>query len=453
MADSATPVRVMPHNSLAEETVLSAILADPENTIDRCVERLTPEHFYARGHRLIYETCVAMRDKGEVIELPSVVSRLEDAGYLKDVGGVHEVSRIASAFVTAANVDYYLGLLREKHQLRRVIESATRFIQMAYEQQDAVEQVMDEVEKDMLALCQDETKRERGFFEITEKMIAKVQEMHASRGKPTGLSWGYRDMNTFTFGLKPGEMIVIAARPGIGKTALALNVTERIAVDDGKPIGFMSLEMSAEALALRIACSRSRVNSRSFYTNERVSDETLRGFIRAAKNIESAPIHIIEAPMISISQLRSAARRLRARHKIEALFVDYLQLVQPSGLAGRNDSREREVAQVSAGLKSLALELEIPVVVLSQLNREGGKREGGPQLVDLRESGAIEQDADIVCLLSRKEMKDDLRPGEPATAEVYVAKNRNGPVGGFKLTFFPEFTRFEDYRDVDVTSA
>jgi replicative DNA helicase len=453
MASSETAARTMPHNTLAEETVLSAILTDPENTVDRCVERLTPGHFYVRGNRIIYEACLAMREKGELIETNSVVSRLKDAGRLEEVGGVFRVNQIATAFVTAANVDYYLGLLHEKHQLRRVIEASTRFIQMAHERQDAVPEVMDEVEKDLLALCEEDAKQERSFLDITEKMIAKVQDMCESRGKPTGLSWGFREMNTFTFGLKGSEMIVIAARPGIGKTALALNVAERIAVDDGKPIGFMSLEMSAEALALRIACSRSRVNSRSFYTNDRVPDGVLREFIRAAKSIESAPIHIIEASMISISQLRSSARRLRARHKIEALFVDYLQLVQASGLVGRNDSREREVAQVSAGLKSLAMELDIPVVVLSQLNREGGKREGGPQLVDLRESGAIEQDADVVCLLSRKEMKEDVRPGEPVIAEVYVAKNRNGPVGGFKLTFFPEFTRFEDYRDADLNPA
>lgn len=453
MSSSETAVRTMPHNTLAEETVLSAILADPEGVLDRCVERLTPEHFYTRGHRIIYETCVAMRDKGEVIETASVISRLKDAGRLEEVGGIFRVNQISTAFLTTASVDYYLDLLREKQQLRTVIEASTRHIQMAYERQDAVEQVMDAVAQDLLVLCSQSAKQERSFFEITEKMIEKVQEMSRSRGKPVGLSWGYRELNTLTFGLREGEMIVIAARPGIGKTALALNVAERIAVDQGEPIGFMSLEMSAEALALRIACSRSRVNSRSFYQNEKVSDELLREFIRAAKSIEGAPIHIIEAPMISISQLRSSARRLHAKHGIKALFVDYLQLVQPSGLGSRNDSREREVAQVSAGLKSLAMELKIPVVVLSQLNREGGKREGGPQLVDLRESGAIEQDADIVCLLSRKEMKEEVRPGEATVAEVYVAKNRNGPVGGFRLTFFPDFTRFEDCREIDVNPA
>lgn len=453
MASSETSVRTMPHNTLAEETVLSAILADPEGVIDRCVARLTPEHFYTRAHRLIYETCVAMRDKGEIVETGSVISRLQDAGRLEEVGGIFRVNQIATAFLTTENVDYYLDLLREKQQLRSVIEASTRHIQMAYEHQDAVEQVMDAVAQDLLVLCSQSAKQDRSFFEITGKMIEKVQEMSRSRGKPVGLSWGYRELNTLTFGLRESEMIVIAARPGIGKTALALNVAERIAVDQGEPIGFMSLEMSAEALALRIACSRARVNSRSFYQNEKVSDEHLREFIRAAKSIEGAPIHIIEAPMISISQLRSSARRLHSKHGIKALFVDYLQLVQPSGLGGRNDSREREVAQVSAGLKSLAMELKIPVIVLSQLNREGGKREGGPQLVDLRESGAIEQDADIVCLLSRKESKEEMRSEGATTAEVYVAKNRNGPVGGFRLTFFPDFTRFEDCREIDVNPA
>lgn len=453
MTSSETAVRTMPHNTLAEETVLSAILTDPENTIDRCVEKLSPAHFYVRGNRIIYETCLAMRERAEVVETNSVVSRLKDAGRLEEVGGIFRVNQIATAFVTAANVDYYLGLLQEKHQLRRVIESSTRFIQMAHERQDAVEQVMDEVEKDMLALCESGAKAERDFREITQEMLANVTKINQLKGKLPGLNWGYRDLNKLTFGLKPGEMIVVAARPGIGKTALALNVAEKIAVDEGKPIGFMSLEMSAEALALRLACSRAKVNSRSFYYHS-VNEGEMKEFSQAAKAIEGAPIHIIEAPMISISQLRSSTRRLHAKHKIEALFVDYLQLVQPSGLGGRNDSREREVAQVSAGLKSLAVELKIPIVVLSQLNRESLKRDGGPQLSDLRESGAIEQDADIVCLLSRKDAANDR--GEPekcVVAEVYVAKNRNGPVGDLKLTFFPEFTRFEDYRESDVNPA
>ena len=453
MASSDSAVRTMPHNTLAEETVLSAILTDPENTIDRCVEKLTPAHFYVRGNRMIYETCLAMREKAEVVETNSVVSRLKDAGHLEEVGGIFRVNQIATAFVTSANVDYYLGLLQEKHQLRRVIESSTRFIQMAYERQDSVEQVMDEVEKDMLVLCDSGAKAERNFREITQGMLENVTKINQLKGKLPGLNWGYRDLNRLTFGLKPGEMIVVAARPGIGKTAFALNVAERIAVDEGKPIGFMSLEMSAESLALRIACSRSRVNSRSFYHHS-VNEGEMKEFSQAARAIEGAPIHIIEASMISISQLRSSTRRLHAKHKIEVLFVDYLQLVQSSGLGGRNDSREREVAQVSAGLKSLAVELNIPIVVLSQLNRESLKRDGGPQLSDLRESGAIEQDADIVCLLSRKDAANDR--GEPekcVVAEVYVAKNRNGPVGDLKLTFFPEITRFEDYRESDVNPA
>jgi replicative DNA helicase len=450
MATTEVAARVMPQSSEAEVAVIGSILLSPNEALDRCMEQLTPDHFYQRSHQIIFTSITMMQTKGEPIDAVTLTTRLKDIGKLEEVGGAYYISKLSVAFPTAAHVDFYIGILREKLQLRRLIETATTAIQNAYESQDDVVRVMDQAETNMLKICEDEAKKESETIkEVTERMVTRVSEIQENRGKLPGLSWGFRDLNKLTFGLRPGEMIVIAARPGIGKTSLALNVAEKLVLEEKIPVGFFSLEMTAEQLALRMACSKARINMWQLYHGG-TSEKSLQEFVRAAGMIGNSPLHILDTPQISISQLRASARRLKSRHQIQLVVIDYLQLMVGSGL-GRNDNREREVASISGGLKALAKDLEVPVIVLSQLNRQMEKEDGKPKLSNLRESGAIEQDADVVCLLARKDAYDEESgiPKDAIQADLIIAKNRNGPVGEIKLTFFPEYTRFEDSTDAD----
>ncbi len=437
--------RVMPQSAEAEIAVIGSILLNPNEALDLCIELLTAEHFYQRSHQIIFSTLCAMHGKGEPIDVVTVTTRLKDLAKLDEVGGAYYLSRLTVAFPTAAHVEFYIGILREKYQLRRLIEVATIAIQTAYDSQDDVDKVMDRVETDILKICEGHLQKEaESMKEIADRMVAKVSEIQENRGKLPGLSWGFRDLNHVTFGLRPAEMIVIAARPGVGKTSLALNVAEKLALEEKVPVGIFSLEMTAEQLALRMACSKARVNLWQLYHGG-VSEKSLQEFVRAAGMIGDAPLYILDTSQLSIGQLRASARRLKSRFNIQILIIDYLQLMVASGM-GRNDSREREVAIISGGIKALAKDLNIPVMVLSQLNRQMERDERKPKLSDLRESGAIEQDADIVCLIARQDAYDDTgRPEKAVAADVVIAKNRNGPVGEIKLTFFSEYTRFEDF--------
>lgn len=442
--------RVMPQSGEAEIAVLGSILLSPNEALDRCMETLTPEHFYQRSHQIIYATIQAMRTKGEPVDVITVTTRLKDASKLEEVGGAYYLSKLSVTFPTSAHVEFYVSILSEKYLLRRLIEAATSAIEHAYTSQDEPDQIMDRIETDILRICEGNVKKEvESIKEIAERVVVNVQKIQENRGKLPGLSWGFRDLNKLTFGLRPAEMVVIAARPGIGKTSLALNVAERLALEEKIPVGIFSLEMTSEQLALRMACSKARVNLWSLYHGG-VSEKQISEFSRAASAIGNSPLYILDSSQITISQLRASARRLKARFDIKLLIIDYLQLMGSSG-GGRNDSREREVAVISGGIKALAKDLEIPIIVLSQLNRQMERDERKPKLSDLRESGSIEQDADIVCLMARDDAydKESGVPEKAIPAHVIIAKNRNGPVGEIMLTFLSEYTRFEDSTALD----
>lgn len=442
--------RVMPQSAEAETAVLGAILLTPTEILDICLEKLIPEHFYQRSHQIIFTTIVAMQAKGEPIDTVTVTTRLKDHSKLEEVGGAYYLSKLSVSYPTAANIEFYISILIDKYRLRRLIEVSTNAIQTAYESQDEVEKVMDVVETEVLRICEGSTQSETLHIkQITENMVFKMKEIQENRGKLPGLNWGFRDLNKYTFGLRPGEMIVIAARPGIGKTSLALNVAEKLVLDERIPVGVFSLEMTAEQLALRMACSKARINMWNLYQGG-VSEKTLQEFVRAAGMIGNAPLHILDQSQVTIGQVRASARRLKTRYGVQLIIIDYLQLMTASGL-GRNDSREREVAAISGGIKALAKELEVPVIVLCQLNRQAEKDARKPKLSDLRESGAIEQDADIVCLLARADAYDDSSgsPKDAVEANLLIAKNRNGPVAEMQLTFLAEYTRFEDHTSLE----
>ncbi len=438
------PARVMPQSEEAETAVLGSILLNANESLDRCLELLTSDHFYQRRHQIIFGVIETMAKKGEPVDAVTVTTRLKDFGKLEEVGGAYYLTELSGKIATSAHAEYFVGILRDKFQLRRLIEATTRSLEEAYTAQDDVERVMDRAEVEIFKICEDQVKKEiEPIKEITDRVVSKVVEIHEGRGKMAGLSWGFRDLDKQTFGLRPAEMIVVAARPGIGKTSLALNVAEKLVLDQRIPVAIFSLEMTAEQLALRMACSRARINQWHLYHGG-ISEKNIHEFSRAAGTIGNSPLYIMDSSQINISQLRAASRRLHKKHGIQLLIIDYLQLMG-GGLLGRNDSREREVAMISGGIKALAKELNIPIIVLSQLNRQMERDERKPKLSDLRESGSIEQDADIVCLLAREGAYDEGGKPQPSVgADVIIAKNRNGPVGEIKLTFLADYTRFED---------
>lgn len=452
MAGTDIVPRTMPQSVEAEVAVLGSILLNPSEALDLAIELLKPDHFYQRSHQIIFATLREMREKGQPIDTVTVTTRLKDLGQLEEVGGAYYLSKLSVAFPTAAHVRFYIDVLREKRQLRELIETCTTAIENAYEAQHDVDHLMDQVETRILTICEDQASKEgTSIKEIANQVVTNVNKIHENRGKLPGLSWGFRDLDEQTLGLRPAEMIVIAARPGIGKTSLALNVAERLALDKDIPVGVFSLEMTAESLALRMACSQARVNPWELYHGH-AEGKTLQEFARAAYRIGNSKLHIIDTSQMNILQLRASARRLQRRVGVQLIIVDYLQLMVGSS-GNRNESREREVANISNGIKALSKELRIPIIVLSQLNRQAEREERRPKLSDLRESGAIEQDADIVCLLAREDAydKETGTPQDAVEANLVIAKNRNGPTGEIKLTFLPKYTRFEDYSSMETT--
>lgn len=445
MSTTEVAPRVMPQSSEAEIAVLGAILINPTEALDRCLEMLSVEHFYQRSHRIIFETMGAMRHRGEPIDAITVTTRLKDAGKIDEVGGPYYISRLSVAFPTAAHIDFFIEILKEKCQLRQLIEAATAAIHSAYNSQDDVGKVIDKVETDIFAIGDGDLRKDAEPIKvIADRVVANMVQMQESGHKTEEVQWGFRDLDDKTLGLRKAEMVVVAARPGVGKTALALNVAEKLILEQGKAVAIFSLEMTADQLALRMACSKARVNLQRLYRGS-VDEKSLQEFSRAAKALGNSKLFILDTPQISIDHLRASARRLENREKIQIVIVDYLQLMAESG--NRNDSRERQVAILSAGLKALAKELNIPVLVLSQLNREMERGGRAPRLSDLRESGSIEQDADVVCLMNRQAAYDEEtgRPEPAYPVDIVIAKNRNGPVGEIKLTFLAEYTRFEDF--------
>jgi len=450
--------RVMPQSTEAEIAIIASILINPTESLDRCLELLSPEHFYQRGHQIIFSTICSMCSKGEAVDTVTLSTRLKDIGKLEEVGGAYYLSKLAVAFPTAAHLEFYVSILREKYQLRRLIEVSTLAIHAAYDSQDEAEGVLDQAEAHILEIREaDAQQGARAIKEVTDRMVFEIREIQEGRGKMAGLSWGFRDLNKLTFGLRPSEMVVVAARPGVGKTSLALNVAERLVLDENIPVAIFSLEMTAQQLALRMACSRARINM-SRLIQGGVSEKEIQDFSRAAGVIGNSSLFVFDTAQASIGQVRASARRLKNRENIQLVIIDYLQLMT-GGAMGRNDNREREVAMISSGIKALAKELEIPVLVLCQLNRQMEMGTGRkPRLSDLRESGAIEQDADIVCLMANQKAYDDddgesyhdnmREPQKAIPVDLVIAKNRNGPVGDIRLTFFPEHTRFEDHAEV-----
>lgn len=423
------------------------MLISPREIIAECVERITEEYFYVPAHQTIYTVLVELWNAGAGIDLITFTQTLRDRNLLDAVGGASFVTSLYTFVPTAANVMYYLEIVREKFVLRQIIAACTESVRRAYEEQDEVNNLLDEVEQKVFAVGEDRFKGQMpGMKEQVMGALESIEQLWERRGGITGISTGFAELDRMTNGLHEAEMIVIAARPSMGKTALAMNIAEHVAISSKLPVAVFSLEMSSQQLVQRLLCSRARVNLQKVREGF-LAERDFPSLTSAASKLAEAQIYIDDTAGLSILELRAKARRLKAQKDIQLIVIDYLQLLR-STTRRAQDNRQLEISEISAGIKGLAKELKVPIIVLAQLNRQPEARSGGkPRLSDLRESGSIEQDADLVGLLVRPEVyeeDEEARAEKAGEAELIIAKQRNGPVGEVPLTFLKEFTRFED---------
>jgi replicative DNA helicase len=423
------------------------MLISPRDAIAECVEKITEEYFYVPAHQIIYRELVDLWNAAQAIDLITFTQILRDRNLLDVVGGPAFVTSLFTFVPTAANIEYYIEIVRDKYILRSIIAAATESVRRAYEEQDEVNNLLDEVEQRIFAVGEDRFKgRMLSMKDQVMEAIDAIEKLYERKGGITGISTGFIEFDRMTSGLHPSEMIVIAARPSMGKTAMAMNIVEHVAISQGLAVGVFSLEMSSQQLVQRLLCSRARVNLQKVRDGF-LAERDFPSLTAAASKLADARIFIDDSAGLSILELRAKARRLKAQQDIQLIVVDYLQLLR-STTRRAQDNRQLEISEISAGLKGLAKELKIPVIVVAQLNRQPEQRTGGkPRLSDLRESGSIEQDADLVGLLVRPEIyeeDEEARAEKAGEAEFIIAKQRNGPVGEIPLTFLKEFTRFED---------
>ena len=438
--------RAVPHSLDAELGVLCSIFLNPKEVLDECVIRLSATHFHIPAHTTMFELLLDMQKRAVEIDAITITQLLRDRKLLDQVGGVPFLNRLFEFVPTAANVAYYIEIVREKHILRQIINTCTECVAQSYDQQGEVATLLDEVERKVFAITEERIKQKLPTMkDNVMAALSAIEQLYENKGAITGLASGFADIDRMTDGLHGSEMIVVAARPSMGKTAFAMNIAEHVAVNEQKAVAVFSLEMSSAQLTQRLLGSMARVNLRNVrdgFLNQR----DFPALANAADKLSHAQLFIDDSSSLSVLELAAKSRRLKSQHDIQLIVIDYLQLLRSTSRRAQ-DNRQLEISEISNALKALAKELNVPVVVLAQLNRESEKRKGNkPMLSDLRESGSIEQDADVVCLLMRSEYYadgDEEKKEKEGMAELIIAKQRNGPVGEVPLTFLKEFTRFE----------
>ena len=440
--------RVLPASADAERAILGAILLDNQ-AYHQAAEFLLAEDFSLDSHRRIYLRMMELSDTGRAIDFVTLTEQLGQHKEIEAVGGVAYVTSLTDGLPRVKNIEQYVKIVKDKALLRGLIHAATTAIQKAYEQDAPAEEIVDAAESDIFRVA--EKRIGQGFMaipDIVKGSFGSIDKLYEQGQRITGLRTYYEDLDEKTSGLQKSDLIIIAARPSMGKTAFAINIAENAAVYDKKVVGIFSLEMSRESLIMRMLCSQARVDSHRVRTGF-ISREERSKLVTGLASLVDAPIFIDDTPGISISEMRAKCRRLmQAQGKLDMIIVDYLQLVAgaPMGTARRYENRTQEVSAISRGLKGLAKEMRCPVVALSQLSRAPEARTGNnrPQLADLRESGAIEQDADVVGFIFREEVYKQDDPDLEGKAELIIAKQRNGPTGTVHLAFIKKFTRFEN---------
>jgi len=434
--------RPLPHSAESERAILGAIILD-NGLVNQAIELLKPDDFYVRAHYHIFRAMISMSERGAEINPILLGEELRRDSALDQVGGIAFISELTYGLPHFTNVAAYAKMVRDKSMLRQLVKVANKITSEALEEEDEATLILDHAEQMIFALADERTRQ--GFSHVkpvADQILEKVQELGGRGGVLTGLTTGFTELDTMTSGLQPSDLIIVAARPSMGKTSLCLTLAQNAAIQANAVVGVFSLEMSKESLVMRMLCSEGHVDAHRFRSGFLSRDEWAR-LAGALGTISETKIFIDDTPGISVLEMRAKARRLAAEQKrLDLIIVDYLQLM--SGSSRRSESRQQEVSQISRELKGLAKELNVPLVALSQLSRAPEARtDHRPQLADLRESGAIEQDADVVAFIYREEQYN--RTEENAgVAEVIVAKQRNGPTGTVNLAFLKEFTRFEN---------
>ena len=446
MATPETQVgRTPPQSIEAERGVLGSMLIEPE-AIPHALTVLQPEDFYRDAHRAIYEAMLALFERSEPIDLVTLSEEVRKSGRLDAVGGVAYLTSLAAGVPTAAHVERYAQMVRDRSLARQVIRAGTEIVARGFDPQLPAEELLDEAEAKIFQIAQNRSTRSYAALkDVLLETIGKMNTIYREGGGVTGVRTGFSRLDELTAGLQPADLIIVAARPSMGKTAFALNLARNAAVA-GVPVAVFSLEMSREQLALRLLCSEGFINQNNLRTG-RMSDAEWKNFALAVDRLSSAPVFIDDTPSLTALDLRARARRLKAEHQIGLILIDYLQLMESRT---RTENRQQEISAISRSLKALARELSVPVVALSQLSRAvEARQDKQPMLSDLRESGAIEQDADVVAFIYRDDYyNQDLPPEQQNIAQINIAKQRNGPVGKVYLHFQKEYGRF-DLREVE----
>ena len=441
--------RLPPQNLEAEQCVLGSILLRP-GTLAKTLEIISPSDFYKEAHQVIYKGLTSLFERNEPQDLITIVNCLQDANKLDSIGGPAYLASLTDIVPVAANINHYARIVRDKSILRQLIATTTDIASRCYEEQNEIENLLDEVEQTVFEISR--SKSEQGF-EPLNKVITETFErvtLLAERKEMiTGVPSGYGDLDKMTAGLQPSDLIILAGRPSMGKTALAMNIVQNTALLHKVPVAVFSLEMSKSQLGLRMLCSVSRVDSQDLRSGS-IKDYDWPKLTRAAGELSEATIFIDDTPSITVLEMRAKTRRLKIEHDIGLVVVDYLQLMR-----GRGDSREQEISEISRSLKAMAKELNIPVMALSQLNRSLENRPNKrPQLSDLRESGAIEQDADVILFIYRDEIYNKAEDNpKRGIAEVIIGKQRNGPTGTIELAFLDRYTTFENLTRQTVSES
>jgi replicative DNA helicase len=446
MPQDLTLDKLPPQNLDAEMAVLGSMLLD-EEAVSVAVEKLDAGCFYKDTHRKIFQTISDLYNANKAVDLITLADALKKDNSLDDIGGASYLTSLANAVPTAANINHYAGIVREKYILRTLINNSTKIISVCHESEGNIAEVVDTAERLIFEVSD---RRNQGSYlhlkEIVKDSIETIDKLYQNKAHVTGIPTGYIDFDIKTAGLQPSDLIIVAGRPSMGKSAFALGIAEYAGVIEKVPTAIFSLEMSKEQLVQRMLCSHARVDAHKVRTGYLATSDWPR-LTAAAGKLSEAPIYIDDTPAISVMELRARARRLKSHHGIKLIILDYMQLMR--GSAMNMESRQQEISEISRSLKALARELSVPVIAISQLSRAVESRtDHRPQLSDLRESGAIEQDADVVVLILREEYYSP-SPDNQGIAEAIIAKQRNGPVGNLKLAFIKEFTRFDNLSRVD----
>lgn len=434
--------KIPPQSIEAEIAILGSMLIE-EEAIAKAIEIIDENAFYKEAHRIIYKTITELFGKNSAADIVTLIEELKKKGQLDEVGGAPYITLLTSSIPTAANIEHYAKIIKEKSILRQLINNSTEIVQDCYESTSDTNELLDKAERLIFDITSKKLEQKSSVLlkDIIKDSIETIDNLYQRKENITGIATGFHEFDVMTAGLQQSDLIVVAGRPSMGKSAFVTCIAEYAGIVEKIPLAFFSLEMSKEQLVQRMLCSHARVNAHRVRTGF-LSQADWPRLVNAAGKLSEASIYIDDTPAISVLELRAKARRLMAQYDIKLIVLDYLQLMQGPA---KSENRQQEISEISRSLKALARELKVPLVAVSQLSRAVEQRaDHRPQLSDLRESGAIEQDADVVILLLRGEYYNPNLEDKKGLAELIIAKQRNGPVGSVNLTFISEYTRFEN---------